>query len=165
MGGQPGKPKPPGNPPVRPEPQEPRPIEEPPTPIPVPPMERPPAPIRADQVSWATPGANGAFIDAPEPGPKYSGLDCPLGEPCEWSGKSYTALRSLIENSVPLAGTRNQVLQEIAILEKPPYAADEGLAEAWTNLAKESARSAGSYFDTLAEILKEMAAPPMVRLT
>ena len=35
MGGQPGKPKPPGNPPVRQEPQEPKPIEEPPTPIPV----------------------------------------------------------------------------------------------------------------------------------
>ena len=51
MGGQPGKPKPPGNPPVRPEPQEPKPIEEPPTPIPVPPLERPPAPIRADRVS------------------------------------------------------------------------------------------------------------------
>jgi len=33
MGGQPGKPKPPGNPPVRPEPEEPKPIEEPPTPI------------------------------------------------------------------------------------------------------------------------------------
>jgi hypothetical protein len=47
MGGQPGKPKPPGNPPVRPEPQEPKPIQEPPTPIPVPPVERPPAPIRA----------------------------------------------------------------------------------------------------------------------
>ena len=44
MGGQPGKPKPPGNPPVRPEPQEPKPIEEPPTPIPVPPVERPPCP-------------------------------------------------------------------------------------------------------------------------
>jgi hypothetical protein len=42
MGGQPGKPKPPGNLPVRPEPQEPKPIQEPPTPIPVPPVERPP---------------------------------------------------------------------------------------------------------------------------
>ena len=51
MGGQPGKPKPPGNPPVRPEPEEPKPIKEPPTPIPVPPVERPPAPIRADRVS------------------------------------------------------------------------------------------------------------------
>jgi len=50
MGGQPGKPKPPGNPPVRPEPQEPKPIEEPPTPIPVPPVERPPAPIRVDRI-------------------------------------------------------------------------------------------------------------------
>ena len=54
MGGQPGKPKPPGNPPVRPEPQEPKPIEEPPTPIPVPPVERPPEPIRADRLSCPT---------------------------------------------------------------------------------------------------------------
>ena len=50
MGGQPGKPKPPGNPPIRPEPQEPKPIEEPLRPIPVPPVERPPAPIGADRV-------------------------------------------------------------------------------------------------------------------
>jgi hypothetical protein len=51
MGGQPGKPKPPGNPPVRQEPQEPKPIQEPPVPIPVPPVERPPIPIRADRLS------------------------------------------------------------------------------------------------------------------
>src|SRR5947208_3584226 len=42
QGGQPGKPKPPGNPPVRQEPQRPQPIEEPPRPLPVPPVERPP---------------------------------------------------------------------------------------------------------------------------
>ena len=66
---------------------------------------------------------NGALVNAPEPGPKYSGLDCPLGPPCEWSEKSYTALRSLIENSVP------QVLWRIAILETPPYVADEGSAK------------------------------------
>ena len=41
MGGQPGKPKPIGNPPIRYEPQRP-PIEEPPKPIPPPPVERPP---------------------------------------------------------------------------------------------------------------------------
>jgi hypothetical protein len=45
MGGQPGKPSPPGNPPIRREPQRP-PVEEPPRPIPVPPVERPPAPMR-----------------------------------------------------------------------------------------------------------------------
>ena len=54
MGGQPGKLKPPGNPPVRPEPQEPKPIQEPPTPIPVPPVERHPVPMRADRVSCPT---------------------------------------------------------------------------------------------------------------
>ena len=48
MGQQPGKPKPPGNPPIRPEPRQPQPIEEPPRPIPIPPVERPPLPIGAD---------------------------------------------------------------------------------------------------------------------
>ena len=45
MGGQPGKPKPPGNPPTR-EPQRPPPVEEPPRPIPVPPVDRPPPPMQ-----------------------------------------------------------------------------------------------------------------------
>jgi hypothetical protein len=44
-GGQPGKPSPPGNPPVRPDPDWPPPIEEPPRPIPLPPVEPPPAPV------------------------------------------------------------------------------------------------------------------------
>jgi hypothetical protein len=44
MGGQPGKPKPIGNPPIRYEPQRP-PIEESPKPIPPPPVERPPLPV------------------------------------------------------------------------------------------------------------------------
>ena len=44
MGGQPGKPKPIGNPPIRYELQRP-PIEEPPKPIPPPPVERPPLPV------------------------------------------------------------------------------------------------------------------------
>src|SRR5580704_4181329 len=47
MGGQPGKPKPTGNPPKRPEPQHPAPISEPPKPIPSPPIDPPPAPIAA----------------------------------------------------------------------------------------------------------------------
>jgi hypothetical protein len=41
MGGQPGKPKPIGNPPIRQEPQRPQPIEEPPRPLPVPPVSAP----------------------------------------------------------------------------------------------------------------------------
>ena len=51
MGGQPGKPKPPGNPPVRQEPQRPQPIEEPPRPLPVPPVERPPLPMQASNLT------------------------------------------------------------------------------------------------------------------
>jgi len=96
---------------------------------------------------------NGALVAAPEPGPKYSGLNCPTGE-CDWSETSYAALKSLIENSVPWVGERDQVLRRITTLEEPPYVADETSAKAWTDLAKESARSSGSYFNTLAEKLK-----------
>jgi hypothetical protein len=46
MGGQPGKPKSPGNPPGPREPQRPPPVEEPPRPIPVPPVDRPPPPLQ-----------------------------------------------------------------------------------------------------------------------
>jgi protein TonB len=46
MGGQPGKPKPPGDPPGPREPQRPPPVEEPPRPIPVPPVDRPPPPMQ-----------------------------------------------------------------------------------------------------------------------
>ena len=106
---------------------------------------------------WRTyPPANpsGAFVSAPETGPKYVFLDCPAGE-CDWSEKSYAALKSLIEDSVP-PWERHEALRNIATLEKPPYIADEDVAEAWTNLAKESVRSSDSYFSTLAEILKKV---------
>jgi hypothetical protein len=45
MGGQPGKPKPPGNVPERPLPPLRPPIEEPPRPIPPAPLEPPPQPM------------------------------------------------------------------------------------------------------------------------
>jgi len=44
---QPGKPKPPGNPPTRPDRDKPPPVEEPPDPIPVPPEEDEPGPMEA----------------------------------------------------------------------------------------------------------------------
>ena len=43
---QPGKPKPPGNPPQKPEPEIPPPISEPPRPIPSPRPEPPPVPVQ-----------------------------------------------------------------------------------------------------------------------
>jgi hypothetical protein len=67
MGGQPGKPKPIGNPPIRYEPQRP-PIEEPPKPIPPPPVERPPLPVAVlISMAWtarpiATPAADNSAI-------------------------------------------------------------------------------------------------------
>ena len=100
-----------------------------------------------------TSDVTGAFVDAPEPGPKYSGLDCPGRQPCDWSETSYAALKSLIENSVPAGGRHDQALQQIKVLEEPPYVADEASAKAWMDLA--SARPPGS-FDTQAKVLKEI---------
>jgi class 3 adenylate cyclase/uncharacterized protein YjbI with pentapeptide repeats len=97
-----------------------------------------------------------AFVVEPEPGPKYSGLDCMTGTSCDWSEASYAALKSLIETSVPAGSQRDEALRRIAItLEKPPFVADEASAKAWMDVAKWSARSAG-YFDALAKTLKEI---------
>jgi uncharacterized protein YjbI with pentapeptide repeats len=111
--------------------------------------------LRRDYV-WRTgrpSNATGAFIDAPVPEPKYSGVDCP--NLCEWSGTSYAALKSLIENSVR-SGDRDKALQQIAILERPPYVADASSAKAWTDFAEQSARSPSSYFSALEKTLKEI---------
>jgi uncharacterized protein YjbI with pentapeptide repeats len=98
------------------------------------------------------------FVDAPAPGPARHLADCPMGRapPCVWSEEAYEKLRSMIEQFPPPAGGPNLALQRIATLEKPPYVADEASAEAWAALANASARSAGSYFNTLAEKLKEI---------
>ena len=104
---------------------------------------------------WRTnppPYTMGARVIGPEPGPKYFGLNCP--SECNWSETSYAALKSLIENSDLLVGGRDQVLGQIAALGKPPYVANESSAKAWTDLAEDSARSAGSYFDILARTLR-----------
>jgi len=45
MGGQPGKPSPPGNPQEKPDLERPAPIEEPPCPMQPPPVEPPSAPV------------------------------------------------------------------------------------------------------------------------
>ena len=56
-----------------------------------------------------------------------------------------------IENLDPFV--RDRALQQIAVLGKPPFVADEASAKAWKDLAAESKLSAGSYFDTLAKTL------------
>jgi uncharacterized protein YjbI with pentapeptide repeats len=93
-----------------------------------------------------------AFVAEPRLGPKYSGLNCPTGE-CDWSETSYAALKSLLENSLG-ESVHVQALRMIATLETPPDVADEALAKAWTDLAKDSTRSADSYFNTLAKLFK-----------
>ena len=95
--------------------------------------------------------AEGAYVVGPEPGPKNSWVNCTTSE-CDWSEASYTTLKSLIENLDPFVRVR--ALQLIAVLGKPPFVADEASAKVWKDLAEESARSAGSYFDTLAKTLK-----------
>jgi uncharacterized protein YjbI with pentapeptide repeats len=100
---------------------------------------------------------NGAFVDTPVLGPKYTGLDCSFDkQPCKWTDTSYAALKSLIENSVPAGSQRDRALRQIATLEKRPYVVDEASAKAWTDLANESARLPGLNFNTLAKILKEI---------
>jgi uncharacterized protein YjbI with pentapeptide repeats len=98
---------------------------------------------------------NGVFVDAPESRPKYTGLNCPSSE-CDWSEASYAALKSLIENSIPTVGGRASALPQTATLEKPPYVADEAVTKAWTDLAKVSAGSTGSYFNSLTKLFKEI---------
>jgi hypothetical protein len=83
---------------------------------------------------------NGAFVDAPEPGPKYLGIDCPYTL-CEWSETSFAALI----NSVPRWPDFATAVDPIETLGKKPFNADESSAKAWTDLAAESARLAGSY--------------------
>jgi uncharacterized protein YjbI with pentapeptide repeats len=97
----------------------------------------------------------GAFVSRPQPGPKYSGLDCRIGK-CDWSETSYAALKSLIEKSLPAGPLRDQALERIAILEKPPYVADEASAKAWMDLAEESASPNDSFVTTRAKVFKEI---------
>jgi uncharacterized protein YjbI with pentapeptide repeats len=99
--------------------------------------------------------AGGAFVDAPKPGPIYSGLDCGVRE-CDWSARSYAVLKSLIENSISPVELPFLVLQRISVLESPPSAADEGWAKAWMDLANESVRSTRSYYNNLTKTLKEI---------
>jgi uncharacterized protein YjbI with pentapeptide repeats len=105
-----------------------------------------------------------AFVDKLEPGPIYNSMtppssSCPHTGGCDWSERDYQTLKSLIENTVPLGPMRWRALKQIGTLQQPPYVPDEGSAKAWTDLAGESARSAGSYFDTLAKYSKRSAAP------
>jgi uncharacterized protein YjbI with pentapeptide repeats len=103
--------------------------------------------------------ATGALVEAPELEPKYFGLDCdaPLSEGCDWSQKSYAALKSVIENRVPAGGFwRAQTLKRIATLENPPYVRDEASARAWADTAEASSRSPKPYPEVLAETLEDV---------
>ncbi len=87
------------------------------------------------------------------------GLDCdaPLSEGCDWSQKSYAALKSVIEDWVPAGGFwRAQTLKQIATLENPPYVRDEASARAWADIAEASSRSPKPYPEVLAETLEDV---------
>jgi uncharacterized protein YjbI with pentapeptide repeats len=107
---------------------------------------------------WRTepsPNATAAVVNEPESGPIYKGLDCLRGT-CDWSEKSYAALKRLIENSPSEGLNRDRALQRIEKLETPPYVVDEVSAKGWTGLAEMSARSADLLDNTLASIFKEI---------
>ena len=95
MGGQPGKPKPPGNPPIRREPDRP-PVEEPPRPIPVPPVQRPPAPMQVHHRSVGVLITRSALLQGLRLGPTDRVLDL---EPrfrcreCDARGKAVVSVR------------------------------------------------------------------------
>jgi hypothetical protein len=67
----------------------------------------------------------------------YQDLDCkaPI---CQWSERSYSALKSLIENSVPEGALRDDALERIETLEKPPFIIQDESATAWADLASPS---------------------------
>jgi hypothetical protein len=99
----------------------------------------------------------GALVEAPQSGPKYSGLDCPDKKaPCDWAAASFAALKSLIKNTVPAGLLRDQALTRIATLEKPPFVDDEAAAKGWAALAEISARSPKPYWDAVTTILREI---------
>jgi hypothetical protein len=100
-------------------------------------------------------GARGAFVNAPELRRKYRGLDCPdKGAPCDWSEKSYLALKSLIEQQVPQGHERAEALERIEPLGKSPYATDKTSA-AWRDL-EGSSPSPEDYFRGIASQLKQI---------
>ena len=71
----------------------------------------------------------------PEPGAKSRELGCiNIDEICDWSQASYAALRTLIEKEVPAGSYRDAALKRIAVLEKPPDAADQRMTDDWPAL-------------------------------
>jgi uncharacterized protein YjbI with pentapeptide repeats len=77
----------------------------------------------------------GAIIIKPEVAPKYRGLDCSgkiFDEICNWSEKSYAALKLLIPSVSK--GLSPEILEPIARLEKPPYVQDDVSSKAWADL-------------------------------
>jgi uncharacterized protein YjbI with pentapeptide repeats len=108
---------------------------------------------------WRTdppPNTNGAFVDAPELGPKYFGLDCPVDQPCDWSKTSYAELKSLIENSVSLPVHAILSYEGSRHWKTRPMSPTRPRRQSGGTLQKEWARSVDSYPITLAKIFKEI---------
>lgn len=97
----------------------------------------------------------GALIDAIEPQPKYLGLDCDNLIACDWTDKSYAALKSLIEASVPRGLRRDKALERIEPLGSP-FNEDKSHTSAWIDFAKGLQRSPEPYPERLVKVLKEI---------
>jgi uncharacterized protein YjbI with pentapeptide repeats len=100
------------------------------------------------------PQAKGTRVVAPEIRPKYLLIDCSAGILCDWSARSFAALKRLIEGQ-PEGTGRNWALERIATLDPAtPLDGQEEMATAWVDLAR-SSPAQGAYEQSLKESLRE----------
>jgi uncharacterized protein YjbI with pentapeptide repeats len=97
--------------------------------------------------------ATGALVVAPQHEPKYIGFDCDQIQ-CNWSEKSYLALKSLVQRNAYSAVDRAIILDSIEKLGKQPYIPDQA-AEGWADLVTVPSR-VEPYGETLANTLKNI---------
>jgi uncharacterized protein YjbI with pentapeptide repeats len=102
--------------------------------------------------------SEGARLVSPETGSKYRASQC--SEPCDWSAKSFTALKQFIERQVPEGGRREAALRRIAALDPAkPLPEEKALANAWADLAQ-SSPSLDDYEKDLVKWLRATSCDP-----
>jgi uncharacterized protein YjbI with pentapeptide repeats len=114
------------------------------------------APAPANVKGALIPGHPDWSLEAPDTGAFYEGLDCRTrDDACPWRAASFSALKFVIEQQVPVGERRNWAMARIARLGQPPFAEDQYLVKAWADLEK-SSPSADLYYQSLVEQLKEV---------
>jgi uncharacterized protein YjbI with pentapeptide repeats len=101
------------------------------------------ADVQAPQVA-------GARVIAPEIGPKYQGLDCPVSQTCDWSPDTFAALQRLFDD-IPRILDRQGPLSRIAKLN--PAEKLDWNRQTWIDLGQQSPPQ--DYEKILAEILRQ----------